>query len=103
MTKPGNSEGEVVVLCEAGEIWKELRIRLTEGLTTGEIEFVSPGLWPFGWVLAILGSRLSLRRVGTLGASWKEFESEERVQLWIPGNLTVPAGVVVQVAFAEGP
>lgn len=103
MTKPGSSEGEIVVLYECGDVWREQRIGLSEGLVSGQLEFISPGLLAYGWVLSLLGTAATLRHVGTLGASWKEFEMEERVQLWIPGALDIPKGVVVQVAFSEGP
>lgn len=94
---------ELVVLHEAGEVWNDLRVALPEGLTAGDIEFVSPGLEPMAWVLSLLGSRSSFRRVGTLGALWADFSPDERVQLWIPGELSIPAGVVVQISFSAGP
>ncbi len=101
MTKPEAARAELVVLHEWGDVWKELRCGLPEGLTSGDFEFVSPGLVPFGWVLSLLGMKASFRRLGTLGAVWAEFDQEERVQLWIPGALEIPKGVVVQVSFSE--
>ena len=101
MTKPGSSEAEIVVLHEWDDVWRELRVALPSGLRSGDFEFISPGLCPYGWVLSLLGMKASLRRVGTLGASWAEFEPEDRVQLWIPGAVEIPKGVVVQVSFAE--
>ena len=101
MTKREADRPELLVLHECGDVWKELRQSLPEGLRSGELEFVSPSLVPYGWVLSLVGMPASIRRVGTLGAVWAEFEPEERVQLWIPGALEIPEGVIVQVSFSE--
>jgi len=102
MTERTVAKPEIVVLHEWGDVWKEFRLALPSELRSGEMEFTSPGLMPYGWVLSLLGTRATLRRVGTLGASWAEFEPEDRVQLWVPGAIEIPKGVVVQVVFAEG-
>jgi len=92
---------ELVVLHDRRDEWRELRIALPEGLVSGELEFQSPGLAARGWIVALLGTKSVLRRVGTLGAIWALFDGDEGVQLWLPGELAIPEKVVVQVEFSE--
>ena len=93
---------ELVVQFESGEVWDELRVALPEGLRAGELEFVSPGLRSHGWTLSLLRTKSVLLSIGTMGAIWQAFHADDSVQLWLPGDLQVPEGVVVQVSFGEG-
>jgi hypothetical protein len=75
---------------------------LPEGFVEGKMTIESPGLLPESWLVAVLHTTAVLARVGTLGASWTVYEPEDRVQLWLPGNVVVPAGVMVEIELAEG-
>lgn len=93
---------ELLVLYDAGsDCWDEIRVPLPEGLREGRLEFISPGLEARGWVLSLLRTSARLLSVGTMGASWEDFDIAAGVQLWIPGDVFVPEGAVVEVAFAE--
>lgn len=92
---------ELVILYSQAEEWREARVPLPSGLVSGELEISSPGLAATSWVLALIGTRSVLRKIGTLGAVWARFDSEEGVQLWLPGELAIPAGVLVQIEFSE--
>lgn len=96
------STGELVLLREDGQRWRETRRPLPDGGSSVVVRFPPMALGASAWLLCVLESDFCIVRVGTAGASWARLEAERRVQVWLPGPLEVPEDVPVEVELSEG-
>lgn len=94
---------ELVLLREEGRCWRETRRPLPDSGSGVVVRFEPMVLGASAWALCVLEcAALSIVRVGTSGASWAKFPAESRVQVWLPGTLSVGDDVAVEVELSDG-
>jgi hypothetical protein len=96
------STGELVLLREDGQRWRETRRPLPDGGGSVVVRFPPVSLGASAWLLCVFESPLCIVRVGTAGASWANLDPDRHVQVWLPGPLAVPADVPVEVELSDG-
>lgn len=97
-----SAEPALVLLHDGGsDSWREIRKNLPDGGRSIVVQIESPGLRASSWAVVLLHTKLVVTRVGTKGAAWAAFDSADRVQFWLPGDLDVEAGWPLEVEVSE--